>query len=99
VNLADFYYKTAEKKGIETAEVWYLQVLRSRIRTVGPDEGITRQAALWKIRRRKLSLADCFALATREASAEVIMTTDPILKEAAGKTGVYIGSVQSTGLG
>src|SRR5208337_1780506 len=32
VNLAEFYYKTAEKKGIGTAEVWYLQVRASRIK-------------------------------------------------------------------
>lgn len=94
VNLAEFYYKTAEKKGIETAEVWYLQVRRSRIKVVAPNEQITRQAALWKVRRKNLSLADCFAIATREAGADVLLTTDSTLKDASGKTAVYLPILQ-----
>lgn len=90
VNLAEFYYKTAQKKSIETAEVWYLQVRRSRIRVVSPDEQITRQAALWKVRRRELSLADCFALATREATAQILLTTDSTIKNALGREAVHI---------
>jgi len=84
VNLAEFYYKTAEKKGIETAEVWYLQIRSSKVGIVPPDREITRAAALWKVRKRELSLADCFALATREARAQLLLTTNSIIKGASG---------------
>ncbi len=90
VNLAEFYYKTAEKKGVETAEVWYLQVRSSRIKVVAPEVQITRQAALWKVKKRELSLADCFALATREATAPILITTDSTIKNALGREAVYI---------
>lgn len=90
VNLAEFYYKTAEKTGMTTAELRYVQVRRSKIRCVPPDEEITRRAAVWKVRRRDLSLADCFALATREGKAETLLTTDSPLKDAGGRTVVLI---------
>ena len=90
MNLAEFYYKTAEKRSIESAEVWYLQVRRSRINVVAPNEQITRKAALWKVKRNDLSLADCYALATREAMKAVLLTTDSNLKEASRRTTVHI---------
>jgi predicted nucleic acid-binding protein len=96
VNLAEFYYKTAEKKGIETADVWYLQVRNSRIRVVAPDERITRAAALWKVKKRELSLADCFALATREAIAQLLVTTDSTIKAASGREVVYIAITKNS---
>jgi len=75
---------------VETAEVWYLQVRRSRMRAVAPDEAITRRAALWKVGRQgpRLSLADCYALATREATAQMLLTTDSEVKEAARRDAV-----------
>lgn len=90
VNLAEFYYKTVQKKGLETAEVWYVQIRQSRIKAVAPNEQITRHAALWKVKSRELSLADCFALATRDAGGGTLLTTDSVLKEAAGRTAVYV---------
>ena len=90
VNLAEFYYKTVEKIGMTTAELRYVQVRRSKIKCVPPNEQITRGAAVWKVRRRELSLADCFALATREDKAEVLLTTDSPLKDAGGRTVVLM---------
>lgn len=90
VNLAEFYHKTVEKKDLQSAEVWYLQVRRSRIKVVSPNEQITRQAALWKARRKGLSLADCYALATRENVRALLLTTDSTLKEASQKTTLHI---------
>lgn len=90
VNLAEFYYKTAEKKGLDTAEVWYNQIRQSAFRIVAPGESITRDAALLKVGRKHLSLADCFALATRRAHAEVLLTTDSNLKKVEGKHAVHI---------
>src|SRR5438552_16738474 len=52
VNLAEFYYKTAQKKDAEIAEVWYLQVRQPRIRAIPPNQNITRQAAIHKIGRQ-----------------------------------------------
>ena len=89
VNLAEFYYKTSERKGVETAEVWYLQLRRSRLRVVAPNESITRQAALWKVKKKELSLADCFALATSEAKSGPLLTTDSTIKTASGKGAVH----------
>lgn len=79
VNLAEFYYKTIDKLGMQTAETWYMQVRQSHLRPVAPDEVITRRAAVWKSKTKNLSLADCFALATTEAKAQVLITTDPVL--------------------
>ena len=90
VNLAEFYYKTAEKKDAQSAEAWYLQVRRSRIKVVAPNEQITRQAALWKVRCRGLSLADCYALATRETVRGLLLTTDSSLKETSRRAVVHI---------
>jgi len=62
----------------------------SRIKVVAPDERITRAAALWKLKKRELSLADCFALATREATAQILLTTDSTIKAAFGREVVHI---------
>jgi len=61
-----------------------------RIKVVAPDERITRAATLWKLKKRELSLADCFALATREATAQILLTTDPTIKAASGREVVHI---------
>jgi uncharacterized protein len=79
INLAEFYYKTVEKFGKQTAEVWYLQTRQSLLRAVAPDMVITRNAALWKVKRRDISLADCYALATMQEKAQVLLTSDPVL--------------------
>ena len=90
VNLAEFYYGTAEKMGMTTAELRYVQVRRSKVKPVPPGEKITRRAATWKVQRRELSLEDCFALATREEKAEALLTTDSLMKDAGGRTVVLI---------
>jgi predicted nucleic acid-binding protein len=90
VNLAEFYYKTVEKIGMTTAELRYVQVRRSKIRCVPPNEQSTRRAAVWKVQKRGLSLADCYALATREDKAETLLTTDSLLKDAGGRKVVLI---------
>ena len=90
VNLAEFCYRSAEKRGMVTAELWYLQVRRSKVRPVPPGEKITRRAATWKVQKSELSLAGCFALATREDKAEMLLTTDSLLKEVGGRSVVLI---------
>jgi len=79
VNLAEFFYKTAQKKGLDTAELWYRQVRQAGFQIIPPDDAITRDAAIWKVKRSDISLADCFALATLQQFAQVLLTTDSVL--------------------
>ena len=79
VNLAEFYYKAASRKGMETVDVWYRQIRQSSLTIISPEENITRRAGIWKLNRSYLSLADCFALATTEEVAQVLLTTDSAL--------------------
>ena len=80
-NLAEFYYKAAIKKGVDTADNWYRQIRQFAFQIVPPDEEITRSAGLWKVERNDLSLADCFALATTQQKAQIPLTTDRILAQ------------------
>ena len=91
VNLAEFYYKTAEKYGLDTAETWYMLTRRSRIIIVAPDEIITREAAKLKLKyRKKLSLADCFAISAAINNHCTLITTDNKIKEVKEVTTVYL---------
>jgi uncharacterized protein len=90
VNLAEFYYKTAQKLGLQTAEARFHLVITSRIASVSTDPQISMGAGNWKVKRPSLSLADSFAVATMEGTAEVLLTTDPELKKAAGTRGILL---------
>lgn len=79
VNLAEFYYKAASIKGMVTVDAWYRQIRQSHLTIISPDEKITRRAGIWKLKRSDLSLADCFALATTQEVAQVLLTTDSAL--------------------
>lgn len=82
MNLAEFYYKSAEKYALDTVETWYLLTRRSSMIIVPPDEDVTRQAARLKIKyRNKLSLADCFAISTAINNRSILITTDIRIKE------------------
>lgn len=82
VNLAEFYYKTGQKLGADVAETRYNLVVNSRIARIPTTEDITKRAGKWKLTALGLSLADCFALASLESRAEVLLTTDSALKAA-----------------
>ncbi|HYB04893.1 MAG TPA: PIN domain-containing protein [Nitrososphaerales archaeon] len=90
VNLAEFYYKTGQKKGLETAETWYNQVRQAGFQIIAPDYSITKNAAIWKINRSEISLADCFALATLKDHADVLLTTDSVLSAIKGVKSVHV---------
>ena len=83
MNLAEFYYRTGQKFGLQTAEARLGLVGNSRIESVPTDGESVASAGRWKLKRPGLSLADCFAMAALESSAELLLTTDPGLKEAA----------------
>jgi len=81
INLAELYYKTGQKLGLETAETWFLRIINSKIQVENADTGLAREAGLHKIHYRdKLSLADCFALAEAERQKAVLLTTDKDLE-------------------
>ncbi len=91
VNLAEFYYKTAEKFGLDTAETWYMLTRRSMIMLVAPNEMITRDAAKLKLKYHgKLSLADCFAISTAINNHCTLITTDAKIKPVKEVTTVYL---------
>jgi len=76
VNLAEFYYKTCQKVGRQTADTRYYQVKRTRLQIVHDDD-LTRSAGLEKCRQPlSLSLADCFALALAKKEKALLLTTD-----------------------
>jgi predicted nucleic acid-binding protein len=76
VNIAEFYYKTCQKFGKQTADTWYFQLKNSELGIVHREE-LVRAAGLEKCRQSpKLSLADCFALALAKAENALLITTD-----------------------
>lgn len=81
VNLAEYYYKTCQKLGRETADSRYYMLRASKL-LIANDEPLTRSAALEKCRQRlDLSLADCFALALAKREKGTLLTTDRELKK------------------
>ena len=89
MNLAEINYKTGQKFGLETADARLGLIRNSSIESVPTDGKAVDSAGRWKLKRPTLSLADCFALATMESVAGVLLTTDPGLKEAA-KTRAFL---------
>lgn len=77
VNLSEYYYKTCQKLGRETAEARYYQVRRTLLEVVETDEEVTRLAGEEKCRQPySLSLADCYALSLAKKTRAVLLTTD-----------------------
>jgi len=84
VNVAEFYYKTCQKLGRQTADTRYYQLKRTRLQIVY-DDNLVRGAGLEKCRQPlSLSLADCFALALAKREKALLLTTDSELSKAKG---------------
>ncbi len=82
VNVAEFYYKTGQKLGAETAETWFVRIVNSNLAVEAADSDLAREAGLYKMRYREiLSLADCFAAAETLRRRGVLLTTDGDLKQ------------------
>ena len=80
-NLAEFYYKTCQKLGKQTADSWYFQVRNSELVVIHEEE-LVRLAGLEKCRHfSRLSLADCFALALAKSEGALLITTDSELSK------------------
>lgn len=81
INLSEFFYKTCQKLGKQTADTRYYQAIESGLVVVGSEE-IGRLAGLEKCRHSSaLSLADCFALALAKSEGALLLTTDGALAE------------------
>jgi predicted nucleic acid-binding protein len=90
VNLTEFYYKTCQKSGKQTADTWYYQLMNSDLLIIEGND-IGRAAGLEKCRQSpRLSLADCFALALAKAESALMITTDAELAKAKGVTAKLI---------
>jgi predicted nucleic acid-binding protein len=90
VNLAEFYYKTCQKSGKQTADTWYYQLRNSELSIVDRAE-LERVAGLEKCRQSPgLSIADCFALALSKAENALLLTTDTELARAKGVNARHI---------
>jgi predicted nucleic acid-binding protein len=82
INLAEFYYKTAEKLGIIPADLRYESIRASSIKQIPVGGELTREAAKIKLRyRRKISLADVFLIALTYMVDGIALTTDSRIKE------------------
>ena len=91
INLAEFYYKTAEIMGLEVAEVRYRMIRASEFKQISASGDVTREAAKIKLKNKnKLSLADSFLIATAKAINALILTTDKAVKEVAGDKATHI---------
>jgi len=84
INLSEYYYKTCQQLGKDTADIRYLSIIRSKIE-IFMDEMLARDAGLEKCRHKlKLSLADCFALAAVKKLRATLLTTDGELAKVKG---------------
>jgi hypothetical protein len=91
VNLAEFYYKAAERLGLQTAELRYMFIRRSRFTIVAPNEIITREAAKLKLKHHdRLSLADCYAISTAFNNRCTLITTDNKISKVKEVATVYL---------
>ena len=72
-NLAEFYYKVCETLGKDVAELRCYRLLASRMEVI---RELALEAGRLKCHHRKLSLADCIALALAKAEGAVLLTTD-----------------------
>lgn len=82
VNLAEFYYKTAEKLGLDEADIRYEAIRASPIKQVPAAGSLTKEAARIKLTyRRQISLADAYLIALARQVKGKVLTTDSILKK------------------
>lgn len=90
MNLAEFYYKTAEVLGLETAEIRYRIVRNSDLKQIPISKETTKEAAILKLKNKdKLSLADSFLIATAKTLNAKVLTTDKTIKELAKNKAIY----------
>jgi predicted nucleic acid-binding protein len=90
INFSEFYYKTCQKCGKQTADTWYYQLRNSGLLIIDKDD-LVRAAGLEKCRQSpRLSLADCFTLALAKSENALLITTDEELAKTRGVRTKYI---------
>jgi predicted nucleic acid-binding protein len=78
LNLAEFYYKTCEKLGRDTALLRYTSLRHGPLSVASPDEVLTRIAGDLKCSHEsKLSLVDAYIIALARQVRGLLYTTDP----------------------
>jgi len=83
INLAEFYYRTCQTLGKETADTRYFQVMFGELDVVHKEE-LVRAAGLEKCRQSRLSLADRFAVALAKSERATLVTTESELAKVEG---------------
>jgi predicted nucleic acid-binding protein len=78
LNLAEFYYKTCERLGRDTALLRYTSLRHGPLSVASPDEILTRIAGDLKCSHEsQLSLADAYVIALTRQVRGQLYTTDP----------------------
>jgi predicted nucleic acid-binding protein len=80
VTMAEYFYKTCQKLGIDVASIRAKSIRQSRIKVTAVDETISTIAGELKCRHAdKISIADAFAAATAKTKKSELLTTDGAL--------------------
>lgn len=80
VTMAEYFYKTCQKLGIDVASIRAKSIRQSRIKVTPVDETISTIAGELKCRHAdKISIADAFAVATAKTRKSELLTTDGAL--------------------
>jgi len=75
--MAEYFYKTCQKLGIDVASIRAKSIRQSKIKTVPVDETVSTIAGELKCRYAdKISIADAFAVATAKSKRSELLTTD-----------------------
>jgi len=75
VTLAEYFYKTCQKLGRETATTRY-HMTRAMLNVIETDSNLSMAVGLEKCMKPVLSLADCYALALTKRMSGKLLTTD-----------------------
>jgi len=77
ITMAEYFYKTCQKLGIDVASIRAKSIRQSRIKVAPVDEVISTTAGELKCRYAdKISIADAFAVATAKIRKSELLTTD-----------------------
>ncbi len=85
VTLAEFFYKTCQTLGRDTATLWSRQ-LGEKVQVLEADLELSLSAGLEKCKNNNLSLADSYALAVTRRVHGTLLTTDSELAKAKDST-------------
>jgi len=80
VTMAEYFYKTCQKLGIDVASIRSKSIRQSRIKVTPVDEAVSTIAGELKCKHAdRISIADAFAVATAKIKKSELLTTDEAL--------------------